>query len=1123
MAENNKVQLKREEVVGDEVVLSDINPKTSTDAVEDYQGMSLSEILDRIYNTINNKLSRNVNSVNGRTGVVVLTSEDVGLGNVSNVSYADIKRWVIEQIKQAFKDHTMKMFDYLEQVIDFAENHDETYDGTPFFSEMGYKYRNGYEDKRACIGYFYYENNSLQAAWKMLNTIGETDNSIIYNEKLEYNNPSLYEDKDYRGGKLGVNIHKDETALKIMNEASTNKASSGLYIDKDAIVPYVHFFDGVYGKAADWNTPPDDPDALLYYDQSSIPSDAKRVDIYIDGVEVGSFASSDEGTEHEGDFYLTYLRHPLKLNDIVITNFNDDLYYDRTTGKLYPGMLDSLTCRQFAIGKVTQTPTKENVNLHYKIELFQIKLNAFRGLKCFPTNDYHKYEDTLYPYKPEGSIVGLNQIATEHLGRKYSVDPGFDSTVFNSSVYYKPMPDKDGDFKLNISGLSTDATTNRDRRQDGSAAQSNVITPLGQSNNSSSADGVRIETDYSLCVMPRFVFNNYELITEKPSDWDDLNCSYWRYYHKETFSAAGASPVWHYTYVQLSKPPCEENREYVQGEYFKVGSKGDSNAYICRNLPMMGTEYDKNIFKGDDISNNDSAIGVNLEKVIDYTREPGVWTPPFPAINKSGLRILNEDSLKNEWIGESIYEPLTEKPSDWDDHWIKYYERNDFGFFKHLSGDSAPTFYPPGEFSRFARYYKLSIYSPYTKGKHSGGLAVNVGDFLDIGSSDTGYIRLTSEPDDWSTNWRNYYVRIVDDWRPGEYIERMSDYHECPVFEGGDFFTKASEYKGKYGSDYFDNGKVNVRIDEDGGLCNNGDNKIRVALLSDSLQTNGFKLLESEPDNFNPSDYFKIVDDKYVPGVRTDVWATDTWYMHYNNRYPTNSAYAWRLGNIRNKPAGYANGMSGGLYVELGLGLANSYINPTFSADVYQNETNYLSDLPCFIRVNIADPGYGRTDMDDCIDPLGDAYSYMGKEKSRLYCGLRYLNYAGETAIGVRVNDNIATQGIDIKQGTRGLCIDEKTNVLGIQISGWSEDGLSFDSNGKLIMTGFIRVDADLATLKAHWNECYILKVAATTSNQYSITSSDFKRLWNSQSEAESAQGVTDTVYKRVFDASHSF
>ena len=79
MATSNEkqVQLKRETLLNDEAVLEEVFPKTMTDAVIDTNsGLKLSEVIDTILTAINNKVSRNVNSVNGRSGVVLLDASD---------------------------------------------------------------------------------------------------------------------------------------------------------------------------------------------------------------------------------------------------------------------------------------------------------------------------------------------------------------------------------------------------------------------------------------------------------------------------------------------------------------------------------------------------------------------------------------------------------------------------------------------------------------------------------------------------------------------------------------------------------------------------------------------------------------------------------------------------------------------------------------------------------------------------------------------------------------------------------------------------------------------------------------------------------------------------------------
>ena len=106
MATSNEkqVQLKREMLLNDEAILEEVFPKTMTDAVIDTNsGLKLSEVIDTILTAINNKVSRNVNSVNGRSGVVLLDASDVGLGNVDNVSTADIKAWIIKPAVRIFQ------------------------------------------------------------------------------------------------------------------------------------------------------------------------------------------------------------------------------------------------------------------------------------------------------------------------------------------------------------------------------------------------------------------------------------------------------------------------------------------------------------------------------------------------------------------------------------------------------------------------------------------------------------------------------------------------------------------------------------------------------------------------------------------------------------------------------------------------------------------------------------------------------------------------------------------------------------------------------------------------------------------------------------------------------------
>ena len=257
---NDRVQLKREETVGDDVVLSDINPKTNTQSIDDsVSGDSLDKTLDRMWQSINNKLSRIVNSVNGRTGVVVLSPEDVGLDQVDNVSLSDIKKWVINRLTQEFNNKRIALFDTLNDVRTYISDNDEAHKDKPFYSHHGFD-----GDDRAYIGYIWWDEGkrTLDETHMVIDTVGRTDNSIIYNEDINGRNLS--------GGGIGVNIWKYEDALELYNDASGGKADSGLRVNKDKLVGNLYHFDGVYG-----NGESDDTEALLWYTKG-IPTDAEK-------------------------------------------------------------------------------------------------------------------------------------------------------------------------------------------------------------------------------------------------------------------------------------------------------------------------------------------------------------------------------------------------------------------------------------------------------------------------------------------------------------------------------------------------------------------------------------------------------------------------------------------------------------------------------------------------------------------------------------------------------------------------------------------------------------------------------------------------------------------------------
>ena len=158
MTEDKQVQMKREEYVGADVVLEDIIPKTATDAVQDStNGNNLAETLNAIWAAINNKLSRNVNSVNGRTGVVILTAADVGLENVDNVSTDDLKSWVINLVAEQFHTKHLILANYMAEIDNIRDTGDTKYDGVSFVASH---LADDPDDHTMVIGYFFTDNNN---------------------------------------------------------------------------------------------------------------------------------------------------------------------------------------------------------------------------------------------------------------------------------------------------------------------------------------------------------------------------------------------------------------------------------------------------------------------------------------------------------------------------------------------------------------------------------------------------------------------------------------------------------------------------------------------------------------------------------------------------------------------------------------------------------------------------------------------------------------------------------------------------------------------------------------------------------------------------------------------------
>ena len=456
---NDRVQLKQEEVVGSEVVLKDINPKTSSKSVDDSStGVPLDKTIERIWNAINNKLSRIVNSVNGRTGVVVLNSEDVGLGNVDNVSFADIKNWIINKLILEFGNKRIRLYDDMAGLAQDIALNDESIRDSAFYCD-----HQDEKERRACIGYIYWDEGESRLSYmaKYINTIGSTDNSIIYNEKLgTIENGDV---RDYTGGKIGVNIYKGEEALELYDGG--NKNESGLRINQSKLGGKLVFFDGVYGNGST-----EDDTALLYFDSSKTPSDAKRVNIYIDDVSIGSY---------------TIRRTDLNEGDIIQCNFAGDKYIQDDGYSIPSGMAPLLMYRQPAIGRVTQAPSLKNPNQMYIIEFHTVRPNLGWGLEYLSNHKVQNVVGTPTKSSPSELTMKLTQGTTDGSGNNIG-------NVSGLQVYKG-----DSDPDVNAVGSSN-------KLKD--AARYTVL-PQGpvkvyDSTNTEFAGGLSITPDMSLCVMP---------------------------------------------------------------------------------------------------------------------------------------------------------------------------------------------------------------------------------------------------------------------------------------------------------------------------------------------------------------------------------------------------------------------------------------------------------------------------------------------------------------------------------------------------------------------------------------------------------------------------------------------
>lgn len=489
----DKVQLKQEELLDGQVVLSDINPVTNTKSIEDSaNGLPMTETISRIWSAINNKLSRIVNSVNGRTGVVVLTSEDVGLGNVDNVSYEEIKQWVLDTFDELFGEGHFRLYPSLTAAKIDAASHGKEYNNIPFYAQSGESISKDVggvsqlvEDRRAYIGYFVLNQATGHIEIgdkKAINVVGWSDNSIVYvadEHETFYGNGN-----PIPIGGIGVNIHVQEDALFVRNPDGI-KSESGLAIDKTKLVPNVYYFERLYKKSGDALS------GFLWDDTQPNDNKGDAISISVDGnVKTSAHYLYIENAANAPKY---------RVGDIVICTFRSK-YTRNSESDSNKTVLDpdpihgdpSLMFRNTAIGRFDSAPSLDYPDAPYSISFSSIIPVVGYGLKLMGTHQNETKSDV---------EIGINVPET-------SITPSWNTTPDN--VRYNPTPitlnidtfneqdprhvvDSDGKltYHHSISGYGSYVTVPWEIDEGGSTGKHVYVGP-----------GIHINMDQTLCIMP---------------------------------------------------------------------------------------------------------------------------------------------------------------------------------------------------------------------------------------------------------------------------------------------------------------------------------------------------------------------------------------------------------------------------------------------------------------------------------------------------------------------------------------------------------------------------------------------------------------------------------------------
>ena len=220
-----------------------------------------------------------------------------------------------------------------------------------------------------------------------------------------------------------------------------------------------------------WTTDPYDP----------VIGDLPLIQIKVNGHQL-SLTSSSGPTPN-----LLHTACTFKEGDIIVSNFAFDQYInpdDSREHSLYPGMVDSLTSRQPAIGVVKQVGIAES-DYPYIIEFYSNKPNVGRGLKLIETNTAGALTDA-------DTMIGIDQLT--------AIPKMSDGTPISEA----PLP-----IIQNVSGINALDKNGINQRTGDTQDTETLYTvyPTGKSNNLLGNNKVEtnstiITPNFSLAVIP---------------------------------------------------------------------------------------------------------------------------------------------------------------------------------------------------------------------------------------------------------------------------------------------------------------------------------------------------------------------------------------------------------------------------------------------------------------------------------------------------------------------------------------------------------------------------------------------------------------------------------------------